>query len=64
VNRDEDFSNFEFVGKKLDDVKHFYHLNYRVMIEDGNAYCGTCDVVRNRYNFAVDNGVITSVWMG
>lgn len=60
----EDFSDFEFVGKRLEDVQQFYHLNFRVMMKDGESFCGTCDVKPNRYNFAVDNGVITSVWRG
>ena len=64
MNRKEDFSNFEFVGKKLEDVQYFYDLNFRIKIKDGQVYCGTCDHKPNRYNFVVENGIITAVSMG
>jgi hypothetical protein len=64
MNRKEDFSNFEFVGKKLEDVQHFYDLTFRIKMKDGEAYFGTCDYKPNRYNFVVDNGIITAVSMG
>jgi len=60
----EKFNNFDFVGKNLKDVEQFYHLNFRVTMQDGEAYFGTCDVRPERYNFTVDNGIITSVSMG
>jgi hypothetical protein len=60
----EDFRDFDFVGKKLEDVKNIPNLKYRITMRDGVQYFGTCDYLPYRYNFAVDNGVITSVSMG
>jgi hypothetical protein len=64
MNRDENFEGFDFVGKKLKDVEQFYHLNFRISMKDGEAFFGTCDYIPERYNFTVDNGIITSVSMG
>jgi hypothetical protein len=58
------FDKDEFVGKDIKDVEQFYDVKFRVMMEDGEVFCGTCDVRPERYNFAVNNGIITSVWMG
>lgn len=64
MNRTENFSNIDFVGQKLKDVEQFYHLNFRILMQDGEAYFGTCDFVPERYNFVIENGIITSVSMG
>ncbi len=62
MNRNENAG--KFVGQKLEDVKKIPNLKYRITIQDGQAYFGTCDVRLDRYNFTVDNGIITSSRMG
>ncbi len=54
----------EFVGKTLAEVEKMPYLDYRVMMQDGEAFFGTCDYKPYRFNFSVENGIITSVSMG
>lgn len=36
----------------------------RVIRKDGKNYAGTCDLNPNRFNIAIENGIITEVWIG
>ena len=60
----EEFKDFEFIGKKLVEVEQFYNLNWRKVSEDGMFFIVTADFNPSRYNFSINNGIITSFTMG
>lgn len=57
-------NNKGFVGKTIEEVRQIPDLSYRITMKDGVVYAGTCDIRPGRYNFTVQNGIITSVKMG
>lgn len=60
----DNFENFDFIGKQLSNVEQFFYLNFRIASKDGQSYILTCDFVPNRFNFHVNNGIITSFTKG
>lgn len=40
------------------------NLQYRVMRKDGESFFGTMDFRPDRYNLEIENGLITSVYIG
>lgn len=52
------------IGQPIDEVRRVAEqagFVIRVRRDGNNRYLGTCDVVRNRINVGVDNGVVTEV---
>ena len=57
----------EFIGKSFTEVEAIMkerNNDYRITSEDGEHYFLTMDYNMSRYNFGIDNGVVTSVSMG
>ena len=55
------------IGRKYEEVVTELKAQgqlFRIQVQDGNIYGGTCDVQPTRMNFGVNNGIITSVTFG
>ena len=53
-----------YIGKKFEDIKCLYDLNYRIVKIDGNTCIVTCDYKIDRHNFTIENGIIINDYLG
>ena len=57
----------EYIGRKIEEVEKELKeagRRFRVLMVDGKVYAGTTDMSPTRYNFSVQDGIITSVKLG
>jgi len=63
VNNPRKDTNINFVGNRVMEAR-LSHVKWRVTMRDGVGQMATCDVRFDRYNFEVENGIITRQYMG
>ena len=63
VNNPPKIDHINFIGKRVDAAKAA-GVNWRTAKVDGESRFQTQDIQFGRYNFEIENGVITNQWMG
>lgn len=56
-------NHIDFIGKSVDAARKA-DVKWRVSKRDGIAQICTCDVRFDRYNFEINQGIITKQYMG
>ena len=63
VNNQPKSDHFNFVGKRVSEANEL-GVKWRVSLRDGVGQMGTCDINFDRYNFEIEDGIITKQYIG